>query len=80
MWGFTDRNTGMADRREQGWATGPDYFSGQASYSGKGVNLQGLGLSLGYDIVMKGHGGTLEVASEEGAGSEFVIILPIKTL
>ncbi len=39
----------------------------------------GLGLSLAYDIVTKGHGGTLEVLSTEGVGSEFVITLPLKT-
>ncbi len=39
----------------------------------------GLGLSLAYDIVTKGHGGTLEVLSTEGVGSEFMITLPIKT-
>lgn len=39
----------------------------------------GLGLSLAYDIVTKGHGGTLEVVSKEGKGSEFIIQLPIKT-
>ena len=33
----------------------------------------GLGLSLAYDIVTKGHGGTLEVESEEGVGTEFII-------
>ena len=37
----------------------------------------GLGLSLAYDIVTKGHGGTLEVISTEGVGSKFVIKLPI---
>ena len=37
----------------------------------------GLGLSLAYDIVTKGHGGTLEVVSTEGVGSEFIIKLPI---
>ena len=31
----------------------------------------GLGLSLAYDIVTKGHGGTLEVVSTEGVGTEF---------
>ncbi|MBV6442834.1 MAG: GHKL domain-containing protein [Haliscomenobacteraceae bacterium CHB4] len=39
----------------------------------------GLGLSLAYDIVTKGHGGTLEVESKEGEGTTFVIKLPIKT-
>ncbi len=39
----------------------------------------GLGLSLAYDIVTKGHGGTLEVESTEGVGSEFIISLPFKT-
>jgi signal transduction histidine kinase len=37
----------------------------------------GLGLSLSYDIITKGHGGTLEVISKEGEGSTFVIKLPI---
>lgn len=36
----------------------------------------GLGLSLSYDIVTKGHGGTLEVESAEGQGTEFIITLP----
>jgi two-component system, NtrC family, sensor kinase len=36
----------------------------------------GLGLSLAYDIVTKGHGGALEVLSKEGLGSEFIITLP----
>ncbi len=36
----------------------------------------GLGLSLAYDIVTKGHGGTLEVESKEGEFSEFTITLP----
>ena len=38
----------------------------------------GLGLSLAYDIVTKGHGGTLEVQSTEGVGSEFIVKLPFK--
>jgi two-component system NtrC family sensor kinase len=37
----------------------------------------GLGLSLSYDIVVKGHGGTIQVNSTEGEGSEFIIQLPI---
>ncbi|CCH54268.1 Sensor protein zraS [Fibrisoma limi BUZ 3] len=36
----------------------------------------GLGLSLSYDIVTKGHGGLLEVESREGEGTEFSISLP----
>ncbi|WP_373515958.1 sensor histidine kinase [Persicitalea sp.] len=36
----------------------------------------GLGLSLSYDIVTKGHGGTLTVESVEGEGSVFVVTLP----
>ena len=35
----------------------------------------GLGLSLAYDIVMQGHGGTLTVESEEGEGATFIITL-----
>jgi signal transduction histidine kinase len=36
----------------------------------------GLGLSLSYDIVTKGHGGELKVNTKEGEGTEFVIQLP----
>ena len=36
----------------------------------------GLGLSLSYDIVVKGHGGAIDVNSKEGEGSEFIITLP----
>jgi ligand-binding sensor domain-containing protein/signal transduction histidine kinase len=41
--------------------------------AGQGI---GLGLSLAYDIITKGHGGTLTVKSQEGNGTEFVIYLP----
>lgn len=37
----------------------------------------GLGLSLSYDIVTKGHGGTIDVYSKEGEGAEFIIKLPV---
>ncbi len=37
----------------------------------------GLGLSLSYDIVVKGHGGNIDVKSIEGEGSEFIIQLPL---
>jgi signal transduction histidine kinase len=36
----------------------------------------GLGLSLTYDMVVKGHGGSIQVNSVEGEGSEFIIQLP----
>jgi signal transduction histidine kinase len=36
----------------------------------------GLGLSISYDIVTQQHGGTIEVESEEGAYTEFVVRLP----
>ncbi|HEX5150636.1 MAG TPA: ATP-binding protein [Parafilimonas sp.] len=39
---------------------------------GKGT---GLGLSLAYDII-KVHGGEIKVASKEGEGTEFIIVLP----
>ena len=44
----------------------------------------GLGLSLAYDIITKGHGGELKVespparrAGKEGEGCEFIILLPL---
>ena len=37
----------------------------------------GLGLSLSYDIITKGHGGVLGVESTEGEGSTFIINLPL---
>jgi signal transduction histidine kinase len=38
----------------------------------------GLGLSLSYDIVVKEHGGSLQVETTEGEGTEFIITLPMK--
>jgi two-component system NtrC family sensor kinase len=40
---------------------------------GKGT---GLGLSISYDIIVKRHGGKLEVTSDEGKGTRFRIWLP----
>ncbi len=37
----------------------------------------GLGLSLSYDIVTRGHGGELTVETKEGEGSEFKISIPM---
>jgi signal transduction histidine kinase len=36
----------------------------------------GLGLSLSYDIVTQGHGGTLAVEGTDGGGATFVVTLP----
>jgi signal transduction histidine kinase len=37
----------------------------------------GLGLSMSYDIITKGHGGTIKVNSKPGKGTEFIIQLPV---
>ncbi|MBS1545738.1 MAG: hypothetical protein JST14_19020 [Bacteroidetes bacterium] len=37
----------------------------------------GLGLSLSYDIITKGHGGELKVQTKENEGSTFYIVLPV---
>ncbi|SPP96536.1 MULTISPECIES: GAF domain-containing sensor histidine kinase [Bradyrhizobium] len=39
----------------------------------------GLGLSMSHDIVVKQHGGTIDVATEPGAFTEFTIRLPRKS-
>lgn len=36
----------------------------------------GLGLSLAYDIITKGHGGIIEVESEQGIGTTFTVCIP----
>ena len=36
----------------------------------------GLGLSMSHDIVVKQHGGTIDIATEPGAFTEFIITLP----
>ena len=38
----------------------------------------GLGLSLAYDIITKGHNGQLAIESQEGAGTKMIIQLPRK--
>jgi signal transduction histidine kinase len=39
----------------------------------------GLGLSMSHDIVVKQHGGTIDVATEPGGFTEFTILLPRKS-
>jgi len=43
--------------------------------SGQGT---GLGLSMSYEIVTKGHSGELKVENKIGEGATFTIILPVK--
>jgi two-component system, NtrC family, sensor kinase len=40
----------------------------------------GLGLSLSYDIVTKGHGGELSVITKEGEGTTFHVRISIQSL
>jgi two-component system NtrC family sensor kinase len=42
---------------------------------GKGT---GLGLAIAYDIVVNKHGGSIDVSSEVGSGTTFIITLPVK--
>ncbi|GAB2590054.1 sensor histidine kinase [Spirosoma areae] len=65
----TDNGTGMS-RNVQEKIFQP-FFTTKPTGEGTG-----LGLSLSYDIVTKGHGGTLTVESQEGEGTEFIIQLP----
>ena len=36
----------------------------------------GLGLSMSHDIIVKQHGGTIEVDTQPGSFTEFIIALP----
>jgi signal transduction histidine kinase len=42
---------------------------------GKGT---GLGLAIAQQIIVEGHGGTLEVESTPGQGAEFIVTLPVR--
>ena len=44
-----------------------------------GEGNTGLGLSISYDIIVQGHGGNIELDSQVGAYTEFIIHLPVKT-
>jgi signal transduction histidine kinase len=47
------------------------FFSSKPTGAGTG-----LGLSMCYEIVTKGHGGKIEVESKEGVGTEMVVTIP----
>jgi signal transduction histidine kinase len=44
-----------------------------ASAGGEGT---GLGLSMSHDIIVKQHGGKIDVQTEPGVSTEFIITLP----
>jgi signal transduction histidine kinase len=64
-----DNGTGIPERVKQ--KIFQPFFTTKPTGEGTG-----LGLSLSYDIITKGHGGELRVDSKEREGSEFIIILP----
>ncbi len=66
----TDNGTGMSE------ATKAKIFQPFFTTKPTGQGT-GLGLSLAYDIITKGHGGTIEVETKEGEGTTFIIKLPI---
>jgi signal transduction histidine kinase len=67
--GVKDNGTGMPESVRQ--KIFQPFFTTKPTGAGTG-----LGLSLSYDIVTKGHNGTLAVSSQEGQGTEFSITLP----
>ena len=68
----TDNGPGIAE--EVGTKIFEPFFTTKPTGSGTG-----LGLSLSYDIITQGHGGTLTVEGEEGRGTTFIVTLPLKT-
>ena len=66
----TDNGTGIPDAVKE--KIMQPFFTTKPTGEGTG-----LGLSLTYDMVVKGHGGNIEVNSVEGEGSEFIVELPI---
>ncbi len=66
----TDNGTGMSE------ATKAKIFQPFFTTKPTGQGT-GLGLSLAYDIITKGHGGTIECESVEGEGTTFIVKIPI---
>ncbi|MEZ0612095.1 ATP-binding protein [Fibrella sp. WM1] len=64
-----DNGTGVPEDLQQ--KIFQPFFTTKPSGSGTG-----LGLSLSYDIITKGHNGTMQVESIEGKGTTFTILLP----
>jgi signal transduction histidine kinase len=76
--------SGMAEIRIQDNGTGiPEHLKAKifqpfftTKPTGQGT---GLGLSLAFDIITKGHNGTMELESADGMGTTFIIRLPKQT-
>jgi two-component system NtrC family sensor kinase len=66
----TDNGTGMSD--DVSARIFQPFFTTKPTGEGTG-----LGLSLSYDIVTTGHGGTITVESQPGVGTGFTIRLPV---
>jgi two-component system NtrC family sensor kinase len=66
----TDNGTGIPDNVKEKILQ--PFFTTKPTGEGTG-----LGLSLSYDIVVKGHGGTMEINSKEGEYTEFIIRIPV---
>ncbi|GAB3709838.1 hypothetical protein GCM10027592_46380 [Spirosoma flavus] len=65
----SDNGIGMSDAIEQ--KIFQPFFTTKPTGQGTG-----LGLSLSYDIITKGHNGTISVESQEGQGTTFTVTLP----
>lgn len=68
----TDTGRGMSREEQKGLF---ERFYRAESVRGSTVHGSGLGLSISRDIVVQ-HGGTIEVASEPGRGTEVAVTLP----
>ncbi|PWE79706.1 histidine kinase [Bradyrhizobium sp. SUTN9-2] len=67
-----DNGTGIADDVKEKMFN--PFFTTKPAGEGTG-----LGLSMTHDIVVKQHGGTIDVATEPGEFTEFTIVLPRKS-
>jgi signal transduction histidine kinase/ketosteroid isomerase-like protein len=67
---IADNGTGISDKVKE--KIFQPFFTTKPTGEGTG-----LGLSLSYDIITKGHGGELYAATKEEGGTEFIIKLPI---
>jgi signal transduction histidine kinase len=66
----TDNGTGMSEEVKE--KIFQPFFTTKPTGEGTG-----LGLSLSYDIVTKGHGGTMEVETKETVGTSLIVRLPL---